>query len=69
MTDINDIFEDFAAELKAQADADDANPAVQARRAAQVQQEIRQGIRDADGSFIIPDAEEADEDEEDDEEE
>jgi hypothetical protein len=68
VTDINDIFEELAAELKAQADADDADPARQARRAAKVQREIAQGIRDADGHFIIPDAEEAEEDEDEEEE-
>jgi hypothetical protein len=71
MTDIDDIFEELAAEMKARADADDADPAVQARKAAQKQREIAQGIRDADGQFIISDEEETDEEanEEDGEEE
>jgi hypothetical protein len=64
MTDIDDIFEEFAAEMKARADADDADPAIQARKAAQKEREIAQGIRDAEGQFIISDNEEDGEEEE-----
>jgi hypothetical protein len=70
MTDLNDIFEEEADRIRKQAEADDNNAALvaarKAKRDAEVQREIRLGVRDADGDLILgEDTDEDDEDEDD----
>lgn len=63
-----DIWEEYAEERRQEAERYDNDPAVQARRAAQVRREIERGLRDADGyliGFDGPEEEEEDDGEED----
>lgn len=60
MTDkLGDLFESEATRQRAQADAQDANPAyvaaVEAKRRAEIDTQIRQGLRDGNGDWIETD--------------
>lgn len=59
---LDDMFEIVATEQSKRADDLDANPEYQARlaakRATQIAREISQGIRDANGDWIMPDEDE-----------
>lgn len=69
MTDLDAMFEEQAEQQRKAADAADADPIIQAQRAAkradEIAREIRQGVRDADGDLILSDDEtpECDDDE------
>lgn len=62
---LDDLFEEVAAEQAKRADALDSDAAYQARlealRAAQVEREIKAGIRDEHGDWIIDEDADADE--------
>ena len=71
MTDFDDFFESEAERLRREAEADEADLSIQARRARkradEIAKEIRMGIRDANGDLIEL-AEVEDDDENEDEE-
>lgn len=71
MDDLDKLFEEAAAECAAQNAALEADPLFQARKKAQKEREIAQGLRDSDGFWILSDDEdgELEEDDDDDDEE
>lgn len=64
---LDDMFESVARTQSAEADADDADPARQAaiaeKRAAEIQRQIKAGLRDENGEWI-EDEDDADDGEE-----